>query len=177
MTSKITDYHQFEIWRHENNSVDIHCSREEFQVDPDTAVQEAEVVARTLGESLQDSNELFRIKVYDNGLSSTMTRDPVAGDKWNRFSWVRERAHSALYSGVVALPKPPEWFMKTLWGAEFAACLGMLAWGKFRGTWMQSGDLAQLGSSHDFSDKSSPEPEPRGPGDNVVVAFPVKRPT
>lgn len=175
--NKITDYHKFEIWRRENNAVDIYCSREEFQIDPATAVLEAEVVARSLGESLQDANELFRIKIYDNGLSSTLTRDPVVGDKWDRFQWVRERAHSALYSGVIALPKPPEWFMKALWGMEFAACLGLVAWGKLRGTLEPAEQLAQFNEPHELSPESDPDPEPESSRDNVVVAFPIRRPT
>ncbi len=118
---KITDYHQYEIWRYENDSVDIHTERDEFDIEPQVAYEEACVVARSLGEVLHDAEEVACLRLYDDGLCTTSYREEAGFmSGWKRFVWLRERVTAASYAALLPARQPPGWLLTGLWAVEYA---------------------------------------------------------
>jgi hypothetical protein len=131
---RIVDHHEFNIWRYENDAVDITCNRTDCDVDRRTAQQEAIVLARSLSEEVLECEELFSIRVYDSGLAVTNWRGDdgfVLG--WQRFKWTRERMTGASYAGLMGLPCPPAWVLWLAWGLEYCAALCTAHWGVLTG--------------------------------------------
>jgi hypothetical protein len=117
---KVTDYHEFNIWRYEDDTVELYCGRDGEPVDPYLAFLEANVVSRSIGETLQESDEVFSMSAYDNGVVSTRWRgDTSTGERWQRFRWTKERLNEAGYNGLLGYRRPPRWVMLTAWALEF----------------------------------------------------------
>ena len=172
---KIVDYHQFEIWRYENDSVDVYSNREDAPLDVHTAYLEAMVISRTMAENLQDAEEVCTIKVFENGASSTFFRDyNEEVNTWRRFRWVRERLHAASYAGIIGMPKLPNWLMTVLWVLEFFVARNYLQWGILRGQWTAQ-SIVEAGSQVVPSSYVSDLNTTRTPaGTATIIPFPRK---
>jgi len=121
---RITDCHEFTLWRFEDGSVDLRCHRDLAEVDLRIAYLEANVIARCLGEQIQEQEQLFSVNVYAGGTVSTLWReDYQIPFTWRHFLWSRGRMSSALYDSLIQSPPPPRWMMLCLIGLEYLAAV------------------------------------------------------
>lgn len=134
MTKKLIDHHEVDIYDYEDGSMDLSIKRDGLELDEETAYQRLATAARSMSEDLAESREVFSIRVYENGHTTTAWRnDEDFATEWARFEWVKSRAQIALYSPMIYLPQPPEWLMKTLWMLEYAVSWLILRWWFLRG--------------------------------------------
>ncbi len=128
-----TDVHHFSLTRYPDDSIDISCSREGFDVDHELAHREASVLARNLFESINDTEEVFSLHACESGMVSTTYRDESHFcDSRARFMWAKESIHQGMYSAVLGYPAPPPAVMRALWSLEWAwaAVARRLTWRK-----------------------------------------------
>jgi hypothetical protein len=120
MTKRVVDAHEVTIWRYDDDSIDLSCFREDCDIDTYTAYMESLVIARSLGEEIQDDAEVFSIGAYAHGTVSTRWRDEAGGRTgWNSFKWVKQRLFHASYGGLLNYTPPSERLMTIIWYAEF----------------------------------------------------------
>lgn len=123
MAKSPVDYHEFRIWRYEDDSVDISCSRNEVDVDPKIAYLEASVVARTMAEDIHSVNEIFSMRAFSDGMVSTQWRGQMGFARtWEEFLWVKRKMNEACHGGLVGMPKAPNAVLVVLWTLEFYIC-------------------------------------------------------
>jgi hypothetical protein len=117
---KLMDKHEFTIWRYEDYSIELNIHRDEFDVDPRTALMEASVVARTLAEILHEQPEVFSMRAYANGDMSTYWRnDEDFPQTWRMYRWLRSRVSQGLHGGLVRGPRLPQWMEYLIFGLEY----------------------------------------------------------
>lgn len=124
MSQDVTDYHEFAIWRYQDDSISIRCRREDADVDARTAYMEANVLARCLAENIHGEEQVFSLHAYASGMVSTMWKhDDAFTFEWQRFRWTKMRMNDSLYESLVRSPAPPRWVLWTLIVLEYCAAL------------------------------------------------------
>jgi hypothetical protein len=171
----VVDFHEFSIWRYEHDSVDIQMSRDAYHFDPRAAYDEASVIARSLGEELNQTEEVLAFRLYENGLCSASyrgeTNNTIIG--WRRFKWMRERVAASSYKAVMNQPPPPEPLLVCLWAVEYAVSCHVRLWRIATGKPVLDPQYQEsAGDQEQDQPASAPAPAAAPLGDNVVAFRP-----
>lgn len=131
MSKKLIDQHEFTLWRYDDDSVDIQCYRTDDDTIEELAYLEACVLARSLGEEINQAEEVFCIRAYQTGGASTQWRDQYGSlDDWKGFKWLKRSLHQASYGSLVELQEPPGFLLRLFWAVEFGLAKLATRWAK-----------------------------------------------